>query len=113
MLLKPWNLFSGSYYLDQMSDDEDDSIANRPGPSVCILYSNLCLTIPRNMLIFNMVKMRYRCVDITGMGRNVYELQLYPRIEYTCTCPNTTKYQVINNKGNTKFVHLSMKLALR
>lgn len=68
ILLKPWNVFSGSYYLDQMSDDEDDSIANRPGPSVCILYSNLCLTIPRNMLIFNMVKMRYRCVDITGMG---------------------------------------------
>lgn len=68
MLLKPWNLFSGSYYLDQMSDDEDDSIANRPGPSVCILYYNLCFTIPRNMLIFNMVKMRYRCVDITGMG---------------------------------------------
>uniref|UniRef100_K1R8M0 Ubiquitin-like protein 7 n=1 Tax=Magallana gigas TaxID=29159 RepID=K1R8M0_MAGGI len=24
---------TGSYYLDQMSDDEDDSIANRPGPS--------------------------------------------------------------------------------
>ncbi|XP_078313565.1 ubiquitin-like protein 7 [Crassostrea virginica] len=24
---------TGSFYLDQMSDDEDDSIANRPGPS--------------------------------------------------------------------------------
>ena len=32
--------FPGSFYLDQMSDDEDDSIANRPGPSVSIFFQN-------------------------------------------------------------------------
>lgn len=68
MFLKLWNFFLGFYYLDQMSDDEDDLIVNRLGLSVCNLYFNLRLIIFRNMLIFDMVKMRYRCVDIIGMG---------------------------------------------
>lgn len=73
-----------------MSDDEDDSIANRPGPSVCILYSNLCLTINKPEICWFLIWWKWdtdvlilpvwECVWITFISKDTIYMYQYHKI---------------------------------